>query len=281
MQTAHLALACDFRDYCVVATDVQDLRKHVSTMHPACPQCANRFMSSNRLRFHQKKILHCFCVEYDVASDGRNGFGTHVSSSSHDLDGENYRKWTARENRKVAGKEAPTDCTTCRRTFADAEVYGKHMKEDRHRIPCPLFEVCGRRFKTRATLVAHVESCGCCAGLERPEHMKTLRLFDCGHRITKSDIADLRTGVRIGMVGDEETEMPLKPGLSRVALTRDMARAYATVPMEQFFRHRRHALKTVVAGREPRGDESEDGDEDDGGVALPTVEGSCTPSGTC
>jgi DNA-directed RNA polymerase subunit RPC12/RpoP len=103
-------------------------------------------------------------------------------------------------------------CKPCERIFHSAKAYDNHLKLKEHKgIRCFAYPTCGRCFRTKAGMIAHLESGACKSKLNRQKLDDLIRQHDTANVVLKVEYSNPANLLSSGLLTPMETPSSLPP----------------------------------------------------------------------
>nr|XP_012225946.1 PREDICTED: zinc finger protein 761-like [Linepithema humile] len=119
-----------------------------------CPVCGRKFKHKHRWQSHaNSKTEDCILASMLLTQENNE-----LSwSQQRPFDQSTYKM--LRNARKKDSSDAKYECTRCGKTYKAATSLSRHKRLECGVIPCEICPICGRRFKHRFVLNAHIVAC--------------------------------------------------------------------------------------------------------------------------
>ncbi|XP_029162023.1 zinc finger protein 2-like [Nylanderia fulva] len=161
---------------------VKNIEKLKYTKKPViykCTRCGKSYQLETSLRRHQrsecgvepkhecqicrKKFTYRFMLTHHLASCVLASMllshdNSELSWNQQRFD-ETYKTSTARASRKKSTDGIKYECNRCGKTYKATTSLSRHKRLECGVVPCEVCPICGRRFKHRFVLNAHVVGC--------------------------------------------------------------------------------------------------------------------------
>ncbi|XP_025159646.1 zinc finger protein 93-like [Harpegnathos saltator] len=127
-----------------------------------CPVCDRRFKHKHRWQSHANSETN-YKEDRDVEVCTEAGvLASMLLSQQNNSDlswGQNYGGYKPRNTRRKNPNDAKYACNRCGKTYKATTSLSRHKRLECGVMPCEVCPLCGRRFKHRFVLNAHVVGC--------------------------------------------------------------------------------------------------------------------------
>ncbi|XP_011882463.1 PREDICTED: zinc finger protein 2-like [Vollenhovia emeryi] len=149
---------------CVPRLIVKDIEQLTYTKKPViykCPRCSKSYQLETSLRRHQRlecgvepkhECLLCGLLAQMLMQD--NSEWSHRGAS-----GSTYKMDSLRGERKKSTGDSKYECNRCGKSYKAMTSLSRHKRLECGVVPCEVCPICGRRFKHRFVLNAHIVGC--------------------------------------------------------------------------------------------------------------------------